>query len=142
MPKIYRSMRKADDGRPKVDGTGKGLGVRGEPVNGVVDVDIDEGGNVILNGKGMSVAPSWRDLPYFLISRRLKHQFPAARGSADLYCFTMGEGVFADGPIAAGLELKTDSTSHGVVIPRDSVQLTQYQSDLANTLDHWIIDEA
>ena len=38
MPKIYRAMRKADDGKPLVDATGKGLGVRGEPVNGVVDV--------------------------------------------------------------------------------------------------------
>jgi hypothetical protein len=95
-----------------------------------------------LNGKGMSVAPSWRDLPYFLILRRLKHLFPAARGSADLFCFMMGEGAFADGPVAAGLELKTDSSSHGVVVPRDSVLLTQFQTDLANTLDRWVIDEA
>jgi hypothetical protein len=142
MPKIYRSMRKTDDGKPRVDASGKGLGVRGKPVNGVVDVDVDQDGQVILNGKGMSVAPSWRDLPYFLISRRLKNQFPAARGSADVFSFTMGEGLFADGPVASGLDLTTDSSSHGLVVPKYSVPLDQYQTDLANTLDRWIIDEA
>ena len=37
MPKIYRSMKKGDEGNPIVDATGKGHGVRGAPVNGVVD---------------------------------------------------------------------------------------------------------
>ena len=83
MPKMFRSMRKSEDEKPLVDATGKGLGVRGEPVHGVVDVDLDCEGKVILNGKGMSVAPAWRDLPYFLISKRLRHVFPAARGSLD-----------------------------------------------------------
>ena len=55
MPRIYRSMRIAGDGKPLVDTTGKGLGVRGTPVNGVVDVDLDHEGKVILNAKGMSV---------------------------------------------------------------------------------------
>jgi hypothetical protein len=142
MPKIYRSMKKGDEGKPIVDATGKGLGVRGAPVNGVVDVDIDRSGNVILNGKGMSVAPAWRDLPYFLVSRRLKKQFPRARGSLELFCFTMGEGPFADGTIAPGLLLKTDSSTHGLVIPQNSVSLSQYQTDLADTRDRWIVDEA
>jgi len=116
--------------------------VRGTPVNGVVDVDLDHEGKVILNAKGMSVAPAWRDLPYFLISKRLKAQFPAARGASDLYCFTMGEGAFADGPIAPGLDLKKDDPKHGVVVPQVSVPLDQYQADLANTRDGWMIDEA
>jgi hypothetical protein len=131
-----------DDGKPTVDATGKGLGVRGIPVNGVIDVDLDEDGNVILNAKGMSVAPAWRDLPYFLIPKRLKAIFPAARGSSELYCFTTGEGNFADGPIADGLDLKTDSPKHGVVVPRASVPLDQFQSDLAKTRASWVIDEA
>jgi hypothetical protein len=135
-------MRKSDDGKPLVDATGQGFGVRGTPVNGAADVDIDQCGNVILNGKGMSVAPTWRDLPYFLISRRLKQLFPAARGSIELFCFTMGEGRFEDGPVASGLELKADSPSHGVVVPRTSVPLDRYQMDLANTRGNWIVDEA
>jgi hypothetical protein len=55
-------MKKADDDKPIVDVTGKGLGVRGTPVNGVTDVDLDVQNNVVLSGKGMSVAPRWRDL--------------------------------------------------------------------------------
>jgi hypothetical protein len=142
MPKIYRSMRKKDDGKPLVDPTGKGLGVRGQPVNGVVDVDLDQDGKVILNSKGMSVAPSWRDLPYFLISKRLKDRFPGARGATDIWCFTMGEGPFAESPVTDGLDLKIDTPKYGVVAPRSSVSLDQYQARLANTRDYWTIDEA
>src|SRR5437764_15404687 len=118
MPKIYRGMRKAEDDKPVVDATGKGLGVRGTPVNGVTDVDLDGEGKVILNDKGMSVAPAWRDLPYFLISKRLKIRFRDARGPSNLYCFTMGEGPFTDGSVADGLDLKVDAPKHGVVAPR------------------------
>jgi hypothetical protein len=80
MPKVYRSMKKADDGKPVVDVSGKGLGVRGTPVIGVVDVDLDHSGNVILNGKGLSVAPAWR----------LQAAFPGARGSRDLFVLRLG----------------------------------------------------
>ena len=142
MPKIYRAMRKADDGKPSVEATGKGLGARGEPVNGVVDINLDAESKVILNGKGMSVAPSWRDLPFFLIPKRLKEKFPGARGSSALYCFTLGEGPFTNGPVAKGLDLKIDAPKHGVVVPRVSVALDQYQTDLAKTRDRWIVDEA
>lgn len=45
-------MRKAADGKPVVWSTGKVLGVRAHPMNGVQDVDLDDGGNVVLNGKG------------------------------------------------------------------------------------------
>jgi len=41
MPRIYRSMKRADDGKPQVDASGKGLGIRGSPVNGVVDYEAD-----------------------------------------------------------------------------------------------------
>ena len=142
MPKIYRSMRKADDGKPIVDATGKGLGVRGEPVNGVIDVDIGQRGEVILNGKGMSVAPSWRDLPIFIISKRLKDKVPGARGAPGLYCFTLREGPFTDGPVADGLDLKIDAPKHGLVVRRVAISLDQYQRDLANTRELWIVDEA
>lgn len=142
MPKIYRAMRRADDGKPVVDATGKGLGVRGTPINAVVDVDLDAQGNVVLNSKGMSVGPAWRDLPYFLVSRRLKAKFPAARGAADLFCFTTGDGPFRDEKVAPGLDLKVDSPKHGHVVPQQLAPLQQFQADLAGTRDTWIVDEA
>jgi hypothetical protein len=144
MPKLFRTMKKDGDGKPVVDATGKGLGVRGVPVNTVVDVDLDEEGRVILNDKGMSVAPDWRVLPYFLIPETLRHKLPEARrarGNSDLHCFTMGEGSFIKGPVAEGLDLKPDSPNHGVVVPRISVLLDEYQTDLANTRDLWTLVE-
>jgi hypothetical protein len=144
MPKIYRSMKKDDDGRPVVDASGKGLGVRGIPVNNVVDVDLDGDGKVILNDKGMSVVPTWRDLPYFLLPESLRKKFPdakKARGNSNLHCFTMGDGSFVEGRVADGLDLKPDSPKHGVVVPRTSVLLDRYQADLANTRDRWTIVE-
>ncbi len=142
MPKIYRSMRKGDHGKPLVDASGKGLGVRVEPVNAVADIEVDHDGKVILNQKGMSVAPAWRDLPIFLIPKRLRDKVPSARGSKELYCFTHGTGPFTDAPVADGLDLVIDTSTHGVVVPRVAVSVSQYQLDLANTRDHWVVDEA
>ncbi len=141
MAKIYRSMKKANDGKPVVDDSGKGLGVRGVPVNGKIDVDLDQDGNVVLNDKGMSVAPAWRLLPYYLVPMHLAGKFPGARGK-NLHCFTMGDGPFEDGPVAEGLDLKRDRPEHGNVVPRASVRLDQFQTDLANTRDRWVEDEA
>ena len=141
MPKIYRSMKKAEDGKPVVDASGKGLGVRGTPVNGVTDVDLDDQGRVALNGKGMSVAPAWRSLPYFLIPERLNDKVSRARGSNQLRCFTMGEGPFADSPVTDALELLVDKPNHGVVAPRGLGPLDDYQADLAATRDAWAEDE-
>jgi hypothetical protein len=135
-------MKEDNDGKPVVDPTGRGLGVREVTVNGVTDVDLDSEGHVILNGKGMSVAPSWRALPPHLVPKRLKDKFPRARGSVELRCFTMGDGPFQDGPIADDLDFKRDTPRHGLIVPRTSVSLDQYQTDLANTRDLWVIDEA
>src|SRR5262249_17598454 len=104
-------------------------------------VDLDEAGNVILNGKGMSVAPAWRCLPYFLVPRRLKNLFPGARSAADTYCFTMGEGLFQDGPVAAGLDLRQDAPPHGNIVPQQLVLLESFQADLGATRKSWTIDE-
>jgi hypothetical protein len=142
MPKIYRVMRKAADNKPVIDATGKGLGVRGTPVNGVADVDLDTDGNVLLNNKGMSVVPTWRDLPYFLVPKRLSDKVLGARGAVNTFCFTMGEGPFGDAPVAPGLDLKVDRPTHGNVVPHALVPLEQFQADLARTRDGWTIDEA
>lgn len=55
MPTVFRVMRKDADDLPTVNQTS--LGVR--PGR---DVDLDAQNNVLVNGKGMSVAPHWRDI--------------------------------------------------------------------------------
>ncbi len=144
MPKIYRSMKKDIDDRPFVDATGKGLGVRVTPVNGVVDIDVDDAGMVLLNGKGMSVAPSWQDLPIHLIPKRLRGIFPSARGGIDLYCFSSGEGDFVNGGVSDldSLTLIVDRPLHGVVAPSKEMSVAQYQNALSTTRDNWNLDES
>ncbi len=116
-------MRREPDGKPTVDETGKGLGVRAAPVNGITDVDLDDERRVVLNGKGMSVAPGWRVLPFFLIPKRLVDKVPAARGSSSLYCFAMGDGGFQNGKISKDLALRLDSATYGVVVPQTLISV-------------------
>ena len=137
MPKIYRSMKEDADGKPVIESTNKGLGARIS-----IDVDIDQDGKVILNGKGMSVAPTWRDLPPFRLSKRLRDKLPDARGAPDIRCFTMGNGPFQDGALTGDLDLKQDDPKHGVVVPRTPIPIAEYQSNLASTRDLWMVDEA
>jgi hypothetical protein len=59
MPTVYRSMKRAEDGLPIVGSNSKELGVR-VPPNPSPDVDLDSNMQVIMNGKGMSVAEHWR----------------------------------------------------------------------------------
>ena len=40
------------------------------------DVDLDAQNNVLVNGKGMSVAPSWRDINVNRIPKRLRPIMP------------------------------------------------------------------
>ena len=51
MPTVYRVMRKEADNLPTVSQTS--LGVRPG-----TDIDFDSQNNVLVNGKGMSVAPN------------------------------------------------------------------------------------
>ena len=140
MPRVYRSMKKDADGRPCVEPSAVGLGVR--TTGAKVDVDVDASGDVLANSKGMSVAPRWRDLPFFRIPRRLKDRFRDASGANEPACFAHGEGDFAYGPIAGGLELNPDSATHGVIAPLQSMPLDDYEKLLEDTRDGWFIDEA
>ena len=142
MPKVYRSMRKADDDKPVVEASAKGLGVRAKGKPDENDVNLDEAGNVVLDGKGMSVSPSWRDLPPHRIPKRLKDRFPPARGSNDVDCFTMGAGPFRDEALSERLALKVGRPKHGNVVPQDHVSLGQFEADLAATRPLWVVDEA
>ena len=136
MPRVYRAMRSDGDGCPRIEATAAGLGVRVG-----VDVEVDAGGIVVLDGKGMSVSPDWRDLPLHRIPERLKAEVPDARGSNRSSCFRYGIGPFLRGAFADDLTLEPDSSSHGTVAPSRPMSLPEYQAALAMTRTGWVVDE-
>jgi hypothetical protein len=134
MPRVFRVMRKEPDGLPTVSQTS--LGVRPG-----VDVDLDAQNNVLVNGKGMSVAPNWRDINVNRIPKRLRPIVPGAGGSNNTFCFGTGNGAFVQGAFANGLTLEPDSATHGNVAPAQVVPLATYEADLAATRPDWQEDE-
>lgn len=134
MPRVFRVMKMDLDGLPSVGHTS--LGVRPE-----VDVDIDSQNNVQVNGKGMSVAPNWRDINVNRIPKRLRPLLPGAGGSNNTFCFRMGHGDFVQGRFANGLTLEPDSATHGNVAPAGIISIAEYQLDLAATRPDWQKDE-
>lgn len=146
MPRIVRPMKKdPKDGLPVVDTRANCLGAR--IVGRVVDVDIDPAGNVVVNRKGLSVSKCWRTL----IAMGLGHLVPeelddgqngASGKNMAVYVHGSGSGPFAQGAVAAGLEMcfKTGSTDTGVVCPVACVTIAQYQADLAATRVDWVED--
>ncbi len=134
MPRVFRVMRMELDGLPMVSQTS--LGVRPG-----VDVDLDAQSNVLANGKGMSVAPNWRDINVNRIPKRLRPIAPGAGGSNSTFCFRTGDGAFVQGAFANGLTLEPDSATHGNVAPAQVVPLTTYEADLAATRPDWQEDE-
>lgn len=143
MPTVFRSMKAAADGLPVVGDGSKELGVR-VPPNPHADVEVDPNTNlVVLNQKGMSVAANWRNLLPHLIPARLSAMVPKARGADDLKCFRVGDGPFAPGVIANGLELvlKPGETDLGNMVPSAAVTVSQFQADLAATRTQWVVDE-
>jgi hypothetical protein len=137
MPLVFRAMKKDGDGLPTVEQSASGLGIRPG-----IDIDEDAQGNVIVNGKGMSVSPGWRALPLHRIPKRLRGQVRGARGSDSTYCFKAGEGPFQQEPFAEGLTREPDSATHGCIAPAQPVPLRQYESDLAATRAAWLVDES
>jgi hypothetical protein len=129
-------MRKDEDDLSGVEESASGLGVRPK-----VDIDLDQQGNVLVNGKGMSVSPNWRDMPLFRIPERLRHLKPGARGSNNTFCFRTGSGPFERGAFAEGLVLEPDSTTHGTVAPDRVMPLDDYRAAIQSTRSHWQIDE-
>ena len=133
MPLVFRVMKKSDDGFPTLSPTS--LGARPG-----IDVDLDQG-NVLANGKGMSVAPNWRDINILRLPKRLRPIMPGASGSNNTYCFRFGNGPFVRSDFANGLILVPDSPTHGNVAPVKSVPLATYETDLAATRKGWQVDE-
>ncbi len=134
MPRVFRVMRKDPDSLPTLSQTNLGVRPGG-------DVDLDAQGNVAVNGKGMSVAPNWRDININRIPKRLRPIVPGAGGSNNTFCFRMGNGPFAQGAFANGLTLEPDSATHGNVAPAQVVPFTTYEADLAATRPDWQEDE-
>lgn len=120
-------------------GEARGLGVR-VPPNENADVEIGEDDYIKLNQKGMSVAPTWRDLPLHRIPRTLKGKHPAAQGSKQYRCFRLGDTEYVDQSLGHGLQLYTDP-EHGTICPSELMSVEPFQDKLANTQERWVIDE-
>lgn len=133
---VYRIMKKDENGLPVVGPSSSTLGVRLG-----IDIDLDAQNNVLVNGKGMSVAPGWRDVNPNCIPKRLRPLLPGAGGSNNTFCFRRGEGPFQRGPFANGVNLEPDSPKHGNVVPAQAVPLATYEADLEATRSDWQIDE-
>jgi hypothetical protein len=136
MPRVFRCM-KEDGGGPLVARNSSALGVRIG-----VDISPDDSGEVVPSHVGMSVAPSMRDLPPFLIPARLKHLARGARGNNTSRVWRLGEGAFLPALVTLDLGLWPDSASHGVVEPARKMKLTEYEAALAATRGEWVVEES
>ena len=134
MPTVFRVMRKDVDNLPTVNQ--KSLGVRPG-----TDVDLDAHNRVLVNGKGMSVAPNWRNVNILRIPKRLRPLLAGASGSNTWFCFRTGSGPFQQGSLASGLTLEPDSATHGNIAPVQLVPLAMYEANLAATRSDWVEDE-
>ena len=143
MPLNYRSMKRDGD-RPRIENSKHGLGVVVNGEGGQSRADITALGGFVMPGTGgMSVAPSWRDLPSHRIPKRLATLAASdAGGRNDLVCWCMGDGPFAAGPVSGLLTLRPDKPDHGTVEPIDPMTLHRYRAALADTQSSWRIDEA
>jgi len=128
-------MKKDADDLPIIGPTS--LGVRPG-----VDIDVDASGDVLVNGKGMSVNSAWRTINVNRIPKRLRHLVLGAGGSNNSFCFRFGEGDFVQSTFADGLTLEPDSATHANVAPESVVPLATYEDNIAATRSQWVIDES
>lgn len=123
--------------QPEVAATGRALGVRPS------DIPVDQAGNVNPQTGGMSVSPTWRELPGFRIPKRLRPLCNKAAGPDDNHCWTMGNGLFQASTFTADLNLRPDpqNSAHGFIEPSQKMNIVNYAQSLANTLGAWRKDE-
>ncbi len=136
MAGVYLAMI-AEQGRPVTGNQRDMLGVREGRDIPVGSTDI-----VLPATGGLSVAPHWKDLPPFLIPRRLKGLYTAARGSDRLACFRLGYVPFANRELDDDLTLRVENSDHAIIEPKCAVQIAVFQAALAATMEMWTIDEA
>lgn len=137
MPKIYRVMKVAE-GKPSIEEGASTLSARVPR-----DISADSMGLVQPGTGGVSVSESMRDLPSWFVPKRLRELVPEARGSNSNFVWSMGQGPFADGAVAARLLLRREPTnlSKGFVEPDTEMALQEYQEALRATRDAWAVDE-
>jgi hypothetical protein len=145
MPLMYRSMEIDADGMPKTGRSAKHLGVR--ILGDYRDIDVDEAGYVLLNAKGMSVAPEAKYLYPGLVRKDLWHIVEGARANnPNLRIWRIGAGAFVEAEITPELVLKPDQPlkperPHGVIAPAKIMTVADYEQALADTRPSWVIDE-
>ena len=121
---MFRAMKEETDGLPKVERSGRGLGVR---IDGPIrDLPVGEGGMVERATGGMSVAlDAARNLPKPRLPRSLG-------GEGRDPVFTM----FTAG-VPATLLLRMDRYPHALVEPSRRCPLSNFETDLASTRTLW-----
>ena len=137
----------ADNGQPAVGTERNMLGVR-VPPDERHDISPDAEGYVQPGGGGLSVNPSIMALyekTVVLIPSHFRHRdkrYKGARGKDPLQIFRLGEGDFARAHVTEHLVLAPDRNmpvTHGVIEPARRVLLSEYQSNLQNTRNEWIM---
>ena len=101
------------------------------------DVSMDGQGRA-QPGKGISVAPAWRELPAHRIPKRLQPLARKARGGLDRCIWWTGEGAFVESVLIPGLRLMITGPIHGQVEPAEPMPLEKYQELLASTRNYWM----
>ena len=144
-PLIFRVIRKAEDGLPVVGGASDKLGVRltdAASPSKAIDLSVTSCGQVEPGTGGMSVSPSLKQLPRFLVPRRLSHIVHGAAGHSHNHCWKMGQAEFAATMISDDLDLRPDRPGHGLVEPARTMSAEAFQKALADTRHFWLIDES
>lgn len=132
-PLLFRSMRAAADGLPAIGPLARNLGVRTDqdPRQRYFDIHVDPGTGLVEPGTGgLSVSPDRPDnLPH--------HRLPLALGGGG------DDPVFAiqQGALGPDLDYRPDPrrpTVHGFIEPSRLMDISEYQSALAETRDRWV----
>ena len=136
MPRIYRVMKSAEDGRPVTGRASANLGVR--IPKDIIPIE----GDVEPNTGGMSVRPSLKTFPVEFIPERLRHLARGARGRNSLHVWKMGEGLFENALVTDDLRLHLDASTHGLVEPSIKMSLEDYEIAIFATRELWTDGEA
>lgn len=134
MPKTFRAMKKADDGKPQVGDKFGCLGVRVPK-----DISANDEGVVDTGDKGMSVAADGFAIDPAFISMDYIPVFPSASGKKSERLWYMGEGKFEESEVSDGLvlRLKTHNNRTGLVVPSRKMKIEDFQNRLGATRDSW-----